>query len=85
VWLVMVGTREARPQTVLLRVPVFAAAPVSAGETVTGYFEYDLFGHPAVAGIAQTTFIYAFAGDLMAGPARFAVVTEEMLQEGGAA
>jgi hypothetical protein len=79
--LVITGSRDGDAQTVLLRVPVFGPNPVSAGEIVTGYFEFDLFGHSAIAGIAQTNFIYAFAGDMMAGPARCAVVTEEMVRE----
>jgi hypothetical protein len=81
VWLVITGSRDATAETVLLRIPIFAPGPVLPGDLVTGYFEYDLFADPSIAGIPQTNFIYAFAGDMMAGPARCAIVTEEMVRE----
>jgi hypothetical protein len=79
VWLVVVGSRTGAPVVIPLRVPCFQDTPAAPGESVIGYFEYDVFQHPAIAGQAQTNFVYAFCGEVMTGPARLAVVTRTML------
>ena len=80
VHLAVTNSQSGEAQLIPLRVPCFAEAPLALGKTATGYFRYDLFTHPAIAGRAQTNVIYAFAGEAMSGPHRMAVVTVEMLE-----
>ncbi len=80
VHLLIMNSTGAEPQLLHLRVPCFSEEPLALGEHATGYFQYDLFEHPAIAGKAQTNVIYVFAGEVMSGPHPMAVVTEEMLE-----
>jgi hypothetical protein len=79
VWLVIIGSEDGKAEVVFLRVPCFSETVPQEGETVTGYFEYDIFSRENVAGKAQTNFVYGFCGESMTGPELMAVVTADML------
>lgn len=59
-------------QSVTLQVPVYDLPP-EAAEAV-GYFALDLLALPALRVRPRTCFVYAFAGEAMAGPAAVAFV-----------
>lgn len=77
--LVITGARGAGPWRVPLRVPCLDLA----GDVGTGQLELDLLrvrGAPRAPG--ETYFIYAVAGEVLAGPAVSALVSEDALPKG---
>jgi hypothetical protein len=74
--LVIIGTENAYPLPFTVRAPAYG----NIGDTeLTGHFALDLFDIPHFDPRAQTYFVYAFAGEVMAGPATLGLVSEEML------
>ncbi len=77
--LFVTGSEDPRPIALPLLAPSYAplegpdSAPIARGS-----FALDLLRHPQLRR-PQTYFVYAFAGEFMAGPAPLAVVTEDML------
>jgi hypothetical protein len=70
------------PVASLLRLNVPSYDPIPAGaETapVTGYFTLDLIALGALGKTPQTSFIYAFSGEVLEGPVPAALISEDML------
>ena len=70
VTLLLTGANDGSLYLYPLRVPAFTRA----GAEVTGYFALDLRQMEGAPRRAQTYFVYAFAGEQMAGPAPSALV-----------
>jgi hypothetical protein len=78
--ILLVNTANEPPAQISLRVPSFDPVdPEAERPVVTGHFAVDLLGLPDVGVRAATHFVYAFAGEAMAGPTPMAIVTEDML------
>jgi hypothetical protein len=76
--LIVTGTENSFPLPFTVRAPAYG----NAGDTeLTGHFALDLFDVPQFDARAQTYFVYAFAGEVMAGPAAMALVSEEMTHQ----
>ncbi|MCC7536349.1 MAG: hypothetical protein IT379_09055 [Deltaproteobacteria bacterium] len=76
--LVILGSEEADPFVLQLRVPSYDPIGPTA-RVVTGHFALDLLAMDEMPERAQTYFLYAFSGEEMAGPIRAAILTEDML------
>jgi hypothetical protein len=73
--LMLTGSVHASPLVLNLNVPSYAPLERSGGEYLaTGYFSLDLCAQVQLAGVVQTYFIYAFSGEVAAGPALAAFV-----------
>ncbi|HKP98658.1 MAG TPA: hypothetical protein VJ385_23205, partial [Fibrobacteria bacterium] len=73
--LLLTGSVNASPVVLNLNVPSHAPLEQVGEETfATGYFTLDLCAHAPLAGVAQTYFLYAFSGEVTAGPALAAFV-----------
>jgi hypothetical protein len=73
--LMLTGSVQASPLVLNLNVPSYAPLERSGGENLaTGYFTFDLCAQAALAGVVQTYFIYAFSGEVVAGPSLAAFV-----------
>ncbi len=78
--LLITGSEEPIPATYRLDVPSFDAIVAGAEKpVVTGYFALDLLAEEMLSVNPQTSFIYAFSGEVLAGPALSAVMTPAML------
>jgi hypothetical protein len=79
--LLILGADDGHIATVALHVPVYG--PISweppDGELplVTGFFDLNLLRMPGISRTPQTYFLFAFSGDLMAGPCPYALVSIE--------
>jgi hypothetical protein len=80
--LVVVAERSTAHTVIPLRIPIDEALGQQA-KLVTGSFAIDLLRHPDLQIDARTYSIYAFCGEVMAGPVTLATVTEQMLPRPG--
>jgi hypothetical protein len=75
--LVLTGSDSPAPIVVSLRVPTYDPVDKNAeAPVVTGQFTIDLCKLGNIAGLEQTLFIYAFSGDVMAGPVPMALLRQ---------
>lgn len=86
--LLLTGSVRPEPIVLNLDVPSYVPAERVGGQaTVTGYFSMDLCAFAELRAAVQTYFLYAFAGDVMAGPALAAFVnpvrTWSLLEDAG--
>jgi len=73
--LLLTGSVDATPVVVNLEAPSYSPLERDGGEDyATGYFSLDLCAHAKLARAAQTYFLYAFSGEVAAGPALAAFV-----------
>ncbi len=73
--LLLTGSVEASPVVVNLEVPSYSPWERDGGENYAiGYFSLDLCAHAKLARVPQTYFLYAFSGEVSAGPALAAFV-----------
>lgn len=80
--LVIVGNLYPGPTIHHLRVPSYDPVDPKAKESVvTGHFDIDLFTLENLQHLPQTYYIWAFSGEIMAGPSLMAIVTPDMLRE----
>jgi hypothetical protein len=78
--LLLTGSEVATPFVWHLWVPSFdPPEEIASRKMATGYFAFDMLMLGDVAAVAQTTFIYAFSGELLTGPIPAAYVAESSL------
>lgn len=82
--LVILGYVDVAPTVIRLNVPTYDNLDPAAPEMVaTGHFALDLLANPNIRLTPQTFAIYAFCGEIIAGPQLMATVTEAMLPKPG--
>jgi hypothetical protein len=80
--LVIVGNLYPGPTSHHLRVPSYDPVDPKANDgIVTGHFDVDLLAFDDMQRLPQTYYIWAFSGEIMAGPNLMAIVTPDMLRE----
>ena len=71
----LTGADAPSPVQLVLRVPSYDPIdPAAPPREVTGHFALDMLRTAGMPHVGQTYFIYAFSGELMAGPVPFALV-----------
>jgi hypothetical protein len=80
--LVLTGTEQVTPTVLRLIVPSYDPIDktIRGPLMVTGHFTIDLCTLAPVAKVPQTFFIYAFSGEIMAGPAPMAFISKSSLE-----
>jgi len=75
----LVVTTSDAPGAVVLRLAVPVYDLPDTAEEARGYFALDLFTMPGIAQRPRTCFVYAFAGEEMAGPTPVALVDADLM------
>lgn len=75
--LVINGSRDPGPVVLALHVPV--EDPQIQGDQAVGHVALNLFDYPPLGRHEETLFVWAFCGELMAGPTLVGVVAEASL------